>query len=683
MNQKLWSPNYLNLNPLLFILIIIMFALSPHLSYALDPDFPENAPENGPAESMLYWEIPSVYAASKYDQKVTEAPASITIITADEIKKYGYSTLADILRSVRGFYISNDRVYDYLGVRGFSPPSDYNTRILLLVNGVRLNDSVYDTASIGTEFILDVDLIDRIEIVRGPGSSLYGSNALFGVINVVTKRGRDFQGVEFSGEAGSLETYKSRLSYGSRYSNGAELLLSGSYYESEGDDRLYYSEFDDPATNNGIAENSDNDRYRSLFASVSLNDFTLEGAYVRRDKRMPTGAYETVFNDSRALLTDEEAFIDLKYESIFKNGLTFASKIYYAYYYYYGDYPFDYADPGDPPYVVVNKDYSKAEWWGIDVHVSRNLGNSNKIILGGEFRDNVRQDQGNYDEAVYLDDRRSSTFWALFIQDELKMSDSVLLNAGLRYDNYSDFHDMISPRVALIYSPTEATALKALYGRSYRTPNAYELYYNDGNETQKASMDLDPEEIETYELVLEQQIGENLRGTISIFHYEMTDLITYTTDPADNLLVFRNLDNVKSDGIEAEIEGKFPDVLEGRVSYSYQETRNRSTDEFLPNSPRHMVKANVIVPFFRDHLFVGLEELYMSKRATVSGGHAGEHYITNMTLFSKDILRNLELSFHISNLFDSRYEDPGSEEHLQDTIEQNGRTFRAKLTYLF
>ena len=121
-------------------------------------------------EELADLPIDSVYGASSYNQKVTEAPSSITIVTSDEIQRYGYRTLADILRSVRGFYVTYDRNYSFLGVRGFSRPGDYNARVLLLVDGHRLNDNIFGAALIGTEFPLDVDLIERVEIIRGPSS---------------------------------------------------------------------------------------------------------------------------------------------------------------------------------------------------------------------------------------------------------------------------------------------------------------------------------------------------------------------------------------------------------------------------------------------------------------------------------------------------------------------------------
>lgn len=124
-------------------------------------------------EDLMKIEVASVYGASRFVQKVTEAPASIAIVTSEDIRTYGYRNLSDVLKSVRGIYVNYDRNYDYLGIRGFARPGDYNTHILLLVNGHRLNDNVYDTAPIGADFPLDINLIDRVEIIRGPSSSIY------------------------------------------------------------------------------------------------------------------------------------------------------------------------------------------------------------------------------------------------------------------------------------------------------------------------------------------------------------------------------------------------------------------------------------------------------------------------------------------------------------------------------
>src|SRR2546428_617733 len=201
-----------------------------------------------PLEELMNLEIPKVYAASKIEQKTTEAPSSITIVTADEIKRYGYRTLADVLQSVQGFNASYDRNYAFLGARGVSL-GDFNSRVLLLVDGHRVNDNLTDGAFIETAFILDIDLVDRVEIIRGPGSVLYGNNAFFGVINVITRQGKQLNGVESSFEFGGFDTYKGRVTVGKLFTNGVHLLLSGTLYDSEGAERLFYKEFNMPSQN--------------------------------------------------------------------------------------------------------------------------------------------------------------------------------------------------------------------------------------------------------------------------------------------------------------------------------------------------------------------------------------------------------------------------------------------------
>src|SRR5881628_1711997 len=185
-------------------------------------------------EMILFQDLPSVFGASKYEQKPSEAPASFSIVTNEEIRKFGYRTLSEILRSVRGLFTTYDRNYSYIGARGFDRPGDYDTRILLLLDGHLVNDNVYDQASVCTESLVDVDAIDRVEVIRGPSSSLYGTDAFFAVINVITRSGRDLDGKEFAAAGGSYSTAEGRAAYGARLDNGVETYVSGSYYDSGG-----------------------------------------------------------------------------------------------------------------------------------------------------------------------------------------------------------------------------------------------------------------------------------------------------------------------------------------------------------------------------------------------------------------------------------------------------------------
>ncbi len=278
-----------------------------------------------------------VYSASKHLQSSGDAPSSVTVITADQIQEQGYRTLADILRTVRSFFVTNDRNYSSLGVRGFARPGDYNTRILLLVDGHRLNDNVYDEAMLGTKFPIDIDLIRRIEIVRGPVSSLYGSNALFAVINIITKQAQDLNGLELSSGAASFNTYQGRISYG-RQIKQLQFVISGSFYGSRGPNELFFPEFDTTQTNNGIASHADDDQLGSALATVAFRGLTVQGAYGIREKGIPTGAYGTVFNNPGTRTTDSHGYVDLRYDHRLPGEWNLLARAFYDRYTYQGYY---------------------------------------------------------------------------------------------------------------------------------------------------------------------------------------------------------------------------------------------------------------------------------------------------------------------------------------------------------
>ena len=360
-------------------------------------------------EELSSIQVDTVVGASRHEQKTTEAPSSVSIITQDDIKKYGHRTLSDILNSVRGFYVNYDRGYSYIGVRGFNRPGDYGGRMLLIVDGHRLNDGVYDTAASGTDFPLDVDLIDRVEIIRGPGSSLYGNNAFFGVINVITRRGRDFDGAELSGSYGSFDTWTGRASYGRRFTNGLEFLVSGTLLDSAGQDRLSYPEF--------VAENLDGGWARNAFASLSYKDFSLQGGFTRRRKDWPTAAYDTVPNsqDPRFFSTDERAWTDLTFKREFGDEWLVMARSYFDRYQYHADYPYDYdADPLTRP--DLNRDLAIATSGGLDLSVNKNLWESHQLTVGGEWRHDFELLQQNWDVDPYYEYTDSNPTSAILLR---------------------------------------------------------------------------------------------------------------------------------------------------------------------------------------------------------------------------------------------------------------------------
>lgn len=627
-------------------------------------------------------EVATVNAASKFDQKETTAPSYVTVITAEEIQRYGYRTLADILESVPGLYVTNDRNYSYLGVSGFDR-SDYNDRVLLLIDGHRLNDPVYGEALIGTEFPLDIDLIQRVEIVRGPGSALYGTNAFFAVINVITKRGRDVKDAEVAADMESLGTLKDRGTYGYQGANTPEFLVSGSFYNSHGNDPLFFPEFDSPMTNNGITSGTDADQSDNFLASADYKDFTVQALYGSRTKLIPTGSFGTVFGDPRNRTTDALGYFDLKYDHQFADKWQILARVAYDQSYYHGTYVYDDSPSGLPPYTL-NEDFSSGERVTAAFEASRTLFEKHRLTLGTENQFNLKVDQSNYNEAPYflfLDDRRSSVVPALYIQDEFSIRKDLILSAGVRWDHYYTFGSTENPRLALIYSPRERTTFKLLYGTAFRAPNDYELYYaSPPNQIPNPS--LKPETIRTTELIFEQYFATHLHFAIDGFNNDIHSLISQETN-ANGLLQFANLSSAQSKGINFELAAKWPSGWQARLSYTLQEDTDPSSKIDLSNSPNDLVKLNVSAPLVRRRLFGSVEGQYTSSVESLADTSIAGFFVVNATVFASDLWHVASISASAYNLFNIRYADAVGSGLIENSIEQNGRTLRIKFTYHF
>jgi outer membrane receptor for ferrienterochelin and colicins len=631
-------------------------------------------------EELLKMQIPDVEAASKRKQKTIDAPAAVTIVTAADIERHGYRSLADLLRAVRGFFVNDDRNYSYAGVRGFGRPGDYNSRVLLLVDGHRVNDALYDGALVGYDFPLDLALIERVEVVRGPGSALYGTSAFLAVINVVTRTGASIGGLAMSTTGGSLETGRGRISFGRELADGTDLLASATLYDSAGIERIVFPGLG-AGNGDAVAVGADGESFGSAFLSGRRGGFRLQGAWVSRDKTVPTGSFSTVIGDPRNLTTDERLWGDLSWSGNL-GGFEVAARGYFDRYAYDGTYVYDYGSGGEPE-IVLNRDIAETDWWGIETKATRALGSRHLMSVGLEFRRLTDVHQANYDVTPfeqYLEDRRTGWIGAAFLQDEVTLSDRITLSAGLRYDEYSTFGGTVSPRAALILRPNSRSALKLLYGQAFRAPNAYELFFE--GITWTANPDLDPERIRTAELVGEIYFGDHVRASASVFRSSIDDLISQTT-LADETIQFQNLDRASATGFEAEVALLLESGAEGRLSYAFTNAVDGASDERLSNSPRHIAQADALLPLLDRKATLGVQLLALSSRLTLRGENVPGRVVANVTLRGPRLWRALDLSASVYNVLGRRYEDPGAEEHAQARIPQERRTARVEARWTF
>lgn len=641
-------------------------------------------------DELLDTKVATVTAAAKRSQSVSDAPSSVSVVSSDEIRKFGYQNLGDVLASTRGFYTSNDRNYTYLGVRGFSRPGDYNSRVLVLVDGQRMNDNVTGGALVGSEFMIDPDLIDRVEIIRGPGSALYGSNAFFAVVNVVTRKGKDLNGAEASFTAGSYDRYQGRFSYGTVVRQEFDVTLSGSILERAGHESLYFPEFDSPDTNNGVTYETDGERRRQLFGRIGWKGLSLEGGWGERVKYVPTGSFDTVFGDPRNRTVDGEHFQRLRLEHEFENGLKLDASVSSSMYLFDGSYIYE--TTNTPP-TTRFVDQIRGHWLTEEVQLQRQWWDRLTTTLGVEARQNLRQDQINYNETPYepmLDSRRTSHTWGPYFDASVNVMTNLTLGAGVRYDKGDFDGSRVSPRASLIYKPVAPTTIKLLYGEAFRAPNSYERFYSDGL-TQIGNTALRPETIDTYEVVLEQELGEHFKASVAGYVYFVDDLIDQELDP-DGFLVYQNLEHVRGRGLEFELSSRFAHGVRGRLSYTLQETKSWDTSgtgtgggeaSELSNSPHQLIQGGISFPIYAEKIFSGVDFRYVSGRTTALGTDVPAYFVVNLTLFSHRFVNGLEVSASVYNLLGRRFYEPAPLELRQALLEQDGRTFQVKLTYGF
>ena len=620
-----------------------------------------------------------VYSASKHMQSASDAPSSVTVITADEIQKYGYRTLADILESVRGFYITSDRDYGFVGVRGFGRLGDSNNRILVLVDGHRINDNVFGEPYLGSEFLVDVDLIERVEIIRGPSSSLYGADAFFALINVITLKPPRLKGVELSFAPASFGTFQGRASYGGQC-KGIDTTLSATFYNSQGP-TLFFPQFDNSATNYGNTQNTDYESFQHALATISFHGFTLQGLFSARDKGVPTGYYGASFNDPQTQNHDYHQYFDLSYQHSIGEKWDLTARTSYDQARLQA--PVGYST-GLPDGSTTADTYSfRGNWSDSEAKVSATLLEKHRITLGTEIIDNLRQDQGSYTALgnIFVVVPASSVIWALYGQDEFAIIHNLILSAGVRYDHYSDFGGATNPRLGLIYHVFHPTTLKLLYGTAFRAPEPFEIDPDYGGF--ENSLRLKPETIRSVEGVVEQGLGQHFSLSGSVFRNWIDHLISLETDSSNGLSVYQNSERADATGVEVEVDGHLARGLQGRASYSYTDAEQPVTHQILANSPQCLGKLNLSYPVVQQRLFASVDAQYTSSAQTLAANTISGFSVLNFTMLGHALGKRLDVSGSVYNVFNKRYFDPGRPEDPEDSIQQDGRNFRIKLTARF
>ncbi len=626
--------------------------------------------------------------ASRIARQISDAPSAVSIITAQDIHDFGYRSLSDILKSMRGLYVTSGLYYEYLGGRGFGAPKDYAGRIMLIIDGYVTNENVYNQIFLGEEALINVDMIDRVEYIPGPGSTTYGNSAFLGVINIRTKRGRDLDSVQVAAGVGDNNSRRARLSFGKQFDNGAEILLSVSKNEDDGlsvkfpelDD--WESSYGDPYTNQAISPIKKTTTER-LFFKGSVDNWTLELATGQRD--LDETAFMTAFEPadfaSRNYMSDKNSFLKLNHDSDLDEDLKLSTQLYFGQYdYRSGDQSFD---------GYRETQASQGEWRGVSFTFIGSWFEQHKVLFGIEYRDDYQQSYSSdssdpvYDYFFNQQNDYHTTTTSVFVQDEYRLTDKLTLVPGLRYDyntNYdstlsnsvfsapfsseTDLDNSLSPRIAAIYQPWPASIFKLSYGRAFRNINPWEdiKYIFSAPPSKK-------EAISTLELVWQQQISSKTRSTLSLYRNKITDAISP---------IYYDLDTL---GQEIGIEHVSRDGFRLNASLAHQVTEDNFGEQ-LYNSPHWLAKLNVAQPLFQNKAILGFELQTTGNRLDIERNDVGSDTVANLTLSSRKVLPNTDIRFSIRNLFDTQRKDVLKHDVLT-ALPLEGRNFWLQLEYDF
>ena len=638
-------------------------------------------------EVRVYAELryapPPVRAASKGLSSVDEAPASTTVLTQEELRAFGWRTLAEALSGVRGFFLADDRTYTYVGVRGFSPPGDLNTRILILWDGHAMNDVWAGQGYAAHDLSVDLEEVERIEVVRGPGSALYGTGAFFAVINVVPRESLGTaRRVEVTGAVGALGTARLHASAGWESGLDRSVVLSGALLRATGADTT-------PLAPGTRVEGLDGERALSGSMHARLGGLTLMGRLHSRVKDIPTGAFGTAVGAPGTQVRDTRGFFEARYERSLSDSVTLTLRGAFDMSRYRGYWMYE-SEDGEG--LSRDTDAGRADWLSAEARALLSLFQGNRLTVGLEGQGQIRVEQESFGpEGGDPLPTKTRALLSLYLMDEWRLHPRLTLSLGLRADKYQDLETIpITPRLALIGRPYDGGLTKLVAGRAFRAPNVYELFYDDRLVTQRPAERLDPETIITFELEHSHDLAKDLRITVAGYHNRISNLVTLETDElpvplcgtplgTEQCIVYRNSsEETLAWGAEAGLHWQPGRYVLVDLNYSYVTLQNAS-DEVKGATPAHIASGRLMLPLGDGQVRLAAQATYQSARNLGEGGNeSGEAVLLGLGLSGE--FSRFRYFAGVQNLLDEQYALPVSAESSSGAIPQYGRTFTLQLT---
>lgn len=646
--------------------------------------------------------------ASGRDMEIKNAAAVVSVILERDIKKIGAFSIEDVLETIPGLHVirndyarSNKYVFRGMGTK-------FNTEALFMINGVPIKSTSSGNRTQAGFAGMPVDNISRIEVIRGPGSALYGADAYSGIINIILKENHTKS--EVKARVGELNS--KGVSVQSGYTNQKYDVYFSINYEKtneneevvEYDGQTSYDEIFN--TESSLAPASPNFEKEILdsYLSFKYNNFKASNLLqYRKNLGVGFGANDVIdlkgSFDNKRNLTKLSYNLSQKHYDLNLNASYFIMKeTINEYSRYYPEGAFNNLFPNGiistpertddslnlngnflykgikDNYIQLGLGYTKSRVYDIKDYRNYNI----DTMLP---KQNGVVDVSGTEEAFLNKEDRESFY--LFIQDEIYLKKDLILTLGARYDYYNDFGDTINPRAALVWNSTRKLTSKVLYGRAFRAPSFGELYTKSspiafGNKNLNAAI------IDTYELSFNYKL--NIQGEINwnLFYYETKDQIEPMTTSSESF--FENIGETSGYGGEVEFNYAFDQNISFNTNYSYQQSDNKRTNEDTVIYPAHLFYARLSFDYPKWNFNVQGNWVGTRKRASsdprndLRGYHKVDFNITRKNLLD---VYGLNAKLYVKNLMDEDIREPSVIGGMKNDYPMPGRNAHIELSYKF
>jgi outer membrane receptor protein involved in Fe transport len=681
-----------------------------------------------------------VTAASRTNEAIEDAPASVSTVSGQELRAMGYPTIAEAIRGVRGIYLSNDDVYISAGVRGFANPGSYGNRILVLVDGHPTNDNYIWSSYLAYDARADLEDVERIEIVRGAGSVLYGTGAFFGVINVIT-RSRNAPSHAELGVSTALGAGRARAHMTWRASPDAGVWLSASGTRAQTSDKFYPEFVGKPqgtGLSDGFIRNAD-DHVSGFFGGrIWYKALTLQGSFNSHDKNSASAQFQTQLGVA-SRNKDSKAFLEARFEPQLAKTFQSLTRAHFNYYGYDNVLPYAKYDRTDAACTANAKacDYGtetdryRGLWAGAEQRFQWTPNDRTRVTVGGEVIQHFRTLQvGDDDRSIPFGApggdaniprerltgsiiRRDDPFtsFAGYMNADIPLGSRLRVSAGARIDHFTnilskfDFLEQFNPRLAVVAKIYDGGTTKVIAGKAFRAPSVYESYYI--GTTQIESKGLRPEQVYSAELEHTHRFSPTVAATAAGYANYVTKLIELNRDVSGGVKQYQNSQApILVFGGELELRREWRQGWMFGATYSLQRARYDDSKlpaasklREVPNSPTQLASVKGAFPIIGKSLTLGTRLSILSSAADLQnrqfcGADAGGKLTPCPTQQRTDLgldwdvvlggeaeRYGLRYSLGLYNAADWKYDSVASAEFSQRTIRQPGRTLMASLSW--